>query len=63
MGGRFNWAIDWFDDIARGNPRTALRIVGDDGADESYSFDEMADALRPARRRGSRERGVGQGTA
>ena len=26
----------------RGNPRTALRIIGDDGADESYSFAEMA---------------------
>jgi acetyl-CoA synthetase len=42
VGDHFNWAIDWFDHIARGNPRTALRIVGDDGADESYSFDEMA---------------------
>ena len=41
VGGRFNWAIDWFDYIARGNPKTALRIIGDDGADESYSFDEM----------------------
>ncbi|WP_260756458.1 AMP-binding protein [Mycobacterium sp. SMC-8] len=42
VGDRFNWAIDWFDHIARGNPCTALRIVGDDGSDESYSFDEMA---------------------
>lgn len=42
VGRRFNWAIDWFDHVARGNPRMALRIVGDDGSDESYSFDEIA---------------------
>jgi acetyl-CoA synthetase len=38
----FNWAIDWFDHIANGNSALALRIVGDDGSDESYSFAEMA---------------------
>jgi hypothetical protein len=27
MGDRFNWALDWFDPIAAGNPRTALRTV------------------------------------
>lgn len=42
VGRQFNWAIDWFDHVARGNSRTALRIVGDDGSDESYSFDDMA---------------------
>lgn len=42
VGGQFNWAIDWFDHVARGNSRTALRIVGDDGSDVSYSFDDMA---------------------
>jgi acetyl-CoA synthetase len=41
VGERFNWALDWFDQIATGNPGTALRIIGDDGTDESYSFDEM----------------------
>ena len=30
---RFNWAIDWFDEYARGNTRTALRI-GHDGGDK-----------------------------
>lgn len=29
---RFNWALDWFDVIARGNSRTALRIVGEGAA-------------------------------
>lgn len=43
VGDKFNWAVDWFDHIARGNSRTALRIVADDGTDESYSFAEMAE--------------------
>jgi acetyl-CoA synthetase len=42
VGERFNWATDWFDHIAQGNSQTALRIIGDDGSDESYSFAEMA---------------------
>jgi acetyl-CoA synthetase len=40
--GRFNWAVDWFDAIARGNDRTALRIVEEDGRDAAYSFDTLA---------------------
>jgi len=38
---RFNWAFDWFDAIARGNSRTALRIVGDGGLDAQLSFDDL----------------------
>ncbi|MFC0865035.1 AMP-binding protein [Sphaerimonospora cavernae] len=41
-GETFNWATDWFDVIARGNDRTALWIVEEDGAERRYSFDEMA---------------------
>jgi acetyl-CoA synthetase len=37
----FNWALDWFDEIARRNDRTALRIVGDKGLDECISFDDL----------------------
>jgi acetyl-CoA synthetase len=37
----FNWAIDWFDVIARGNTRTALRIVGDGGLDAQLTFDGL----------------------
>jgi acetyl-CoA synthetase len=37
---QFNWALDWFDVIARGNQRTALRIVGDSG-EASLSFEEL----------------------
>jgi acetyl-CoA synthetase len=37
----FNWALDWFDGVAYGNTRTALRIVGENGIDQQYSFDEL----------------------
>jgi acetyl-CoA synthetase len=42
LGDRFNWALDWFNPIAAGNLRTALRIIGEDGTDRSYSLAEMA---------------------
>lgn len=38
---KFNWASDWFDVIADGNPNTALTIVEENGQAASYSFDEM----------------------
>ncbi|WP_119727186.1 AMP-binding protein [Thermomonospora amylolytica] len=38
----FNWALDWFDEIARGNDRTALWIVEEDGAEGRWSFAEMS---------------------
>ncbi|MEU5611547.1 AMP-binding protein [Streptomyces sparsogenes] len=37
----FNWALDWFDRIARGNDRTALHIVEEDGHETRISFEEM----------------------
>ncbi|QFU89768.1 AMP-binding protein [Amycolatopsis sp. YIM 10] len=40
--GPFNWAHDWFDVIARGNERTALHIVEENGDQARYSFDELA---------------------
>src|ERR1700712_4851323 len=42
LGERFNWAIDWFDTIARGNDREALIVSGADGSRISRTFDEMA---------------------
>jgi acetyl-CoA synthetase len=42
FGELFNWAVDWFDPIARGVERTALWIVEEDGTEARYSFDEMA---------------------
>lgn len=38
----FNWALDWFDVIARGNDRTALHIVEEDGTETRLSFAEMS---------------------
>jgi acetyl-CoA synthetase len=39
----FNWALDWFDVIAAEHgDRIALRVVGDDGSDESVSYAQMA---------------------
>jgi acetyl-CoA synthetase len=39
--GRFNWALDWFDVIARGNDRTALHIVEEDGAETRLTFADL----------------------
>ncbi|MET0704706.1 MAG: AMP-binding protein [Mycobacterium sp.] len=43
LTGAFNWATDWFDVIARGNHRTALWIVEQDGSEQKVTFAEMAD--------------------
>ncbi|MEW1824745.1 AMP-binding protein [Streptomyces sp. NPDC088196] len=40
---QFNWALDWFDVIAAGNDRTALRIVEENGTETALSFAEMAE--------------------
>jgi acetyl-CoA synthetase len=42
VGERFNWGVDWFDAIARGNDDPALVVVGEDGSSEEISFDAMA---------------------
>ncbi|HEY6015555.1 MAG TPA: AMP-binding protein [Gaiellaceae bacterium] len=39
----FNWALDWFDVVAAGNDRPALRIVEEDGADRTLSFAELSE--------------------
>src|SRR4051812_42148014 len=39
----FNWARDWFDVHARGNTRTALRIIHDSGPDTAVSFAELSE--------------------
>lgn len=40
--GPFNWAIDWFDPMARGNDRPALIVIDDDGTHHERTFDELA---------------------
>ena len=39
----FNWALDHFDAIARGNDTPALWIVEEDGSERRWSFAEMSD--------------------
>jgi acetyl-CoA synthetase len=39
---QFNWAVDWFDAVARGTDRPALVIVEEDGSSVQRSYDEMA---------------------
>ena len=38
----FNWALDYFDRIAAGNERPALRVVDDGGRDQAMSFAALA---------------------
>lgn len=41
--GQFNWALDWFDVLAaESGDRPALRIVEEDGSEETLSFAEMS---------------------
>ena len=37
----FNWALDHFDDLARGNARRALWIVEESGSETARTFDEL----------------------
>ena len=39
---QFNWALDWFDVIADGNPRPGLWIIDDDGTETILSFAELS---------------------
>src|ERR1700687_325859 len=41
---RFNWALDWFDQIAEGTrgDELALWVVGEDGAETKLSFRQLA---------------------
>jgi acetyl-CoA synthetase len=38
----FNWALEWFDPLARGNHATGLLLVEADGSEERLSFDALA---------------------
>jgi len=39
----FNWALDYFEPMARDNPRIALRVVADDGTVRTRTFSEMSE--------------------
>ena len=56
----FNWALEWFDVVARGNDAPALWLVEEDGTETKVSFADMA--ARSARLAGwLRGRGVRRG--
>jgi acetyl-CoA synthetase len=38
----FNWALDFFDEEARGNNATALWVVAEDGTEQKISFADMS---------------------
>jgi hypothetical protein len=48
IGGRFNWALDWFDSAAAGNPRTLRISCASSVSDDSFA--EMV-AIRSGHRR------------
>ena len=60
VGQRFNWAVDWFDAIARDSDRPALVIVEEDGSSTERTYREMS---RASDRLAAwlAERGVGRG--
>src|SRR5271166_2174442 len=39
---QFNWALDYFDGYARGNAKTALWIVDENGSELKLSYDQMS---------------------
>ena len=41
LGERFNWAVDWFDNVARGQDRAALILVEEDGSSTTVSYEQM----------------------
>ncbi len=41
VSGPFNWAVDWFDAVARGRSDIALWIHEEDGSQARYTYDEM----------------------
>ena len=40
---QFNWALDWFDVLARDNPAPALWVVHDDGSETRLSYAQLAE--------------------
>lgn len=56
----FNWALDYFDPMAKGNASPALRIVSEDGAETTVSFQTMAERSTQVANF-FRELGIGRG--
>ena len=56
----FNWALDWFDVMARNNASTGLRIIDDDGSETVRTFAQLAERSDSIAT-WLRDRGVGRG--
>ena len=56
----FNWALDYFDGLARDNARPALRVFDDAGLDSSLSFAELSERSNRLANM-FREQGIGAG--
>jgi acetyl-CoA synthetase len=41
VGPVWNWAVDWFDDFARGDDRPGLVVVEEDGSDQTLTFGDI----------------------
>lgn len=41
LGPHFNWAVDWFDEIALGNDKLALWVVDESGDEWRITYDQM----------------------
>ena len=41
LGERFDWAVDWFDNVARRQDRGALVLVQEDGTSTTVSYEQM----------------------
>ncbi|MCW2607882.1 MAG: AMP-dependent synthetase and ligase [Frankiales bacterium] len=41
LEGSWNWALDWFDEVARGQDRPALVLAEEDGSVARLSYDEL----------------------
>jgi len=57
---QFNWALDHFDTLARGNDSPALWVVGEDGSEQKISFADMS-ARSNRTANFLRQAGVGRG--
>ena len=60
---RFNWALDYFDPMARGNDRPALWIVDEGGGEAETVLRRAGGALEPGRQLSARARASGAATA
>ena len=60
---RFNWALDYFDPMARGNDRPGLWIVDEGGGESQAHLRRNGRAVEPGRQLSARARRASAATA